>query len=443
MMNKLLALGLFAAALAAPARPQPEPRFGEIDRIAAELGGISGLKPLRRIECAGITKEGVKRFLEQQVKENVKPEEIRIEETTLKKLGFVPQDFDLKATTIELLTEQAAAFYDYRKKKLFVIDSGTDIVQHSALVHEVAHALADQHFHLDKFIRRGSKDDDGSLARLAVMEGQATWLMSEYLTRKTGQSLKDSPVLVKMMSRMAELAGDQYPVFDRAPLYLRETLIFPYTQGMLFQHAVFEKMGKAAFTEVFRRPPADTQQILDPRKYFEGAQPEKPLLPELASRREYKRYTAGDMGQLDHAILIRQYAGKEESAALAPAWRGGAYRLLRDKNTGRLVLAYASEWESGESAARFFAVYRMVLKGKWKRFEISSEAPNAVSGRGDDGWFLLRRDGKRVTSLEGLQALEEAVGRTLGKSTSVVGCGLWVPEAGPVPRVATDSWVNP
>ena len=80
------------------------------------------------------------------------------------------------------MSEQAAAFYDFRKKKLFMIDAGEDLLQHSALVHELAHALADQHFHLEKFIDHGSKNDDTSLARLAVMEGQATWLMSEYLT---------------------------------------------------------------------------------------------------------------------------------------------------------------------------------------------------------------------------------------------------------------------
>ena len=38
-----------------------------------------------------------------------KPEEIRLEELALKKLGFVPKDYDLKASTIELMAEQAAA----------------------------------------------------------------------------------------------------------------------------------------------------------------------------------------------------------------------------------------------------------------------------------------------------------------------------------------------
>ena len=41
------------------------------------------------------------------------------------------------------------------------------------------------------------------------------------------------------------------PVFNSVPLYLRETLVFPYTEGGRFQNAVYEKMGKAAFAEVF------------------------------------------------------------------------------------------------------------------------------------------------------------------------------------------------
>ena len=72
------------------------------------------------------------------------------------------------------------------------------------LAHELSHALADQNFNLARFIRQGRKSDDGASARLAVMEGQATWLMSEFLARKTGQSLKNSPSLVAMMSNLSE-----------------------------------------------------------------------------------------------------------------------------------------------------------------------------------------------------------------------------------------------
>jgi hypothetical protein len=403
----------FGAQAPAPAR-QADPLFGEIDEIMGELTKISGLKALAPVPCRRIPKGEVKGFLEQRVKEAVKPEEIRAEEVALKKLGFVPQDFDLKKTTLDLLSEQAAAFYDFSKRKLFMIDSGAGEVQHSALVHELAHALADQHFHLQKFVNHAGKNDDSSLARLAVMEGQATWLMSEYLTRRTGQSLKDSPVLVKMMSRVGEGPGGDFPVFDHAPLYLRETLLFPYTYGMLFQHAVVEKLGQAAFGEVFRRPPTNTQQILHPEKYLGKVKAQRPRPPELTARRKYRGFTDGELGELDHAILLRQYAGEEAAAATAPEWRGGYFRVLesrrgrRPDGSARTVLVYASEWSGPEQARRFFELYQKVLAGKWKRYEVDASGSDRIAGRGDDGYFLLRRQGSRVSSLEGLESLAEA-----------------------------------
>lgn len=405
-MKKIIALiaAIYLAIGAAWYRAQAESPFSEIDEIMAELSKITGLAQLKKVEYARIDKDDVKQFLEDRVKEAVKPEEIRAEELVLKKFGFVPADFDLKKTMIELLSEQAAAFYDYRKKKLFLIDSSSDAVQHSALVHELAHALADQHFRLDKYVDRAAKEDDSSLARLAVMEGQATWLMSEYLTQRTGQSLKDSPLLLKLMSRATEITSGQYPVFDRAPLYLRETLLFPYAQGLLFQHAVIEKMDKAGFAEVFRHPPVSTQQILHPEKYFAGVKPVRPPLPKIENGRAWGTFTDGDLGELDHAILLKQYAGQKESAELSPAWKGGYYRLLENKSDRRMALVYASEWADEASARKFFELYRKVLKGKWKTFAAESESEDAMAGRGDDGYFLVTLDGNRVSSLEGMAA---------------------------------------
>ena len=148
------------------------------------------------VPCDFITKEKIKEFLNKRIKDVAKPEDLRAEELTLKKFGLVPPDFDLAKNTVELLTEQAAAFYDYDRKKLFITDTTSSETQEPVLAHEIAHAIADQNFNLAKFIKAGRKSDDGATARLAVMEGQATWLMSELLARKMGQSLKDSPALL-------------------------------------------------------------------------------------------------------------------------------------------------------------------------------------------------------------------------------------------------------
>ena len=401
--------GLAAALLVAwstaarSSSPHASELCGQAGGIASELAVISGLKLRRPVPCDLISKEKVNEFLKKRVKEATTPEEIRAEELTLKKFGFAPPEFKLEQTTIDLLTEQAAAFYDYDKKKLFVTETASPETELPVLAHELSHAIADQNFNLAKFIRQGRKSDDGAIARLAIMEGQATWLMSEYLARKAGQSLKTSPALVRMMSALGNSSG-QFPVFDSAPLYLRQTLVFPYTQGLLFQQAVIEHDGNEGFAAVFRRPPVSTQQILHPEKYFEQAKPVLPPLPDPKLPRGFKALIAGSLGELDHEVLLEQYTNKREAGEIGPHWRGSVFELLENKKAARVVLLYAVRWDSPEMARRYLELYRQVLAKKWKQMKIASETGAAVTGSGDDGRFELRLNEAVVTSVEGLPA---------------------------------------
>src|SRR4051812_44866216 len=79
-----------------------------IDEAIADLSEITGWKPLKKVRHDTMTRATLKRYLEQKVKEELRPEEIRAEELVLKKLGLVPQEFDMARTMVDLLTEQAA-----------------------------------------------------------------------------------------------------------------------------------------------------------------------------------------------------------------------------------------------------------------------------------------------------------------------------------------------
>jgi hypothetical protein len=408
----LLLLALVAAAAAAQTaaeRDQSREIFNEIGGILRDLRDITGFKIHHSVPAEIISRDKVKAFLEKRMKETATPEEVRVEELTLKKFGLVPQDFDLAKNTVDLLTEQAAAFYDFNRKKLFITDWTPSATREPALVHELGHALADQNVSLDKFIKQGRKSDDGSLARLAVMEGQASWLMAEYLARKAGQSLATSPALLDAMARSVETGAGEFPVFEGEPLYLRQTLVFPYTKGLLFQNAVYARMGKSAFEEVFRHAPLSTQQILHPDTYFSYLIPTHPALPQPPEAHGYKRIADGNVGELDHSILLEQYIGHEDSAAVSPHWRGGNYALLERRAAARVVLLYASEWDDAAAAKRYFGLYRALLGKKWKRLEIKSESDDSVAGLGDDGYFLLQLTGSVVTSVEGAENPVEPV----------------------------------
>ncbi len=371
----------------------------QVPDIARSLTRISGMKLMHPVPCAFISKDKINEFLKKRVRDSESPEEIRVEEMVLRRFGFVPPGFNLADNTVDLLTEQAAAFYDYNKKKLFIAETTPSESQDTVLAHELAHALADQSFHLARYIRQGRKSDDGSTARLAVMEGQATWLMNEYVARRSSAPRRDSPQAAAPSGN--DTADGHYPVFDSEPLYLRVTLVFPYIQGMQFQAAVLRRDGQEAYAEVFRHAPVSTQQILHPDKYFAHLDPTDPELPHPRLPPAYKELIGGSLGELEHSILIEQVAGEDTARDLAQHWRGCNFQLRENRKTKRVVLLYAVEWDTQENAQRYLAVYRQALGKKWNKFTVASETADSVAGAGDEGGFELRRVGATVTSVEG------------------------------------------
>jgi hypothetical protein len=390
--------------LIAPAPAQE--LFAQIGAIKQGLSAITGLAFTRDVPYALITKDQLRKYLEQRLRETMKPADVRAEELTLKMLGLVPKDFDLRRNTLELLTEQAAAFYDYDQKRLFVLKgAGDGDEERVALIHELAHALADQHFHLAKFIHEGMKSDDSATARQAVMEGQATWLMVAYLAKEGGGPPEIPPAVLEMMKKsVASSAAGEYPVFSQAPLYIRESLVFPYADGLEFQDAVFRKLGKDAFAEVFVHPPASSGQILHPQRYLAHAGLAIPDPPAARGAREFRKLADGTLGEFDFRVLLAQYTSADEGASAAEHLVGGSYELLEHKREKFPVLGVASTWDSPESAQKYFELYGRVMRGKWKKLEITSETPAQVEGRGDSGYFRVWVDGVKVNQLEGWKA---------------------------------------
>jgi hypothetical protein len=238
------------------------------------------------------------------------------------------------------------------------------------------------------------EDSEKSLARQAVVEGQAQWLTRAVLLKRGMTPETDES------GKQGEKENDS-PVFDKAPLYFQATLMFPYDVGESFQQAVFEKYGKDGFTRVFQHPPISAQQVLHPEKYFAGVMPLDVDIPQIKGM---KHLVEGPVGELDHAILLQQYVSKDVARDLSPHWRGGNFRIYENKKKKLDVLVYRSVWTDDASAEWFFASYEKILRGKWKSIEITERTDNRIGGKGDDGYFCVDVSATVVTSREGLAA---------------------------------------
>ncbi len=404
----LLALGS-ALLQAGPAAEEPKAPdadaksvLARIDDMRRDVERIMGLQALRPIPHDVLSREQINALVTERIDEDGNAEDLRQEELFLEVFGFVRPGFDLGAEVVNTLTEQATALYDYKSKKLYLSTWTPDDMLEFALVHELAHAIADQHFNLGKYVGK-SKSADGDLARSAVIEGQASWVMTEWVMQQSGRSLLTNNSLAAAAAGASRFEVASYPVFSSQPLYMQASMLFPYTDGLLFMQAALREFGQEGMSRPFELAPLSTQHILAPETYFEGREPVKPDLPKWRSK-GFERTSRGDIGQHDHLVLIRQYVGDRAAERIAPRWRGGRYEILQNESRSRAVLRYASEWADPAAAKRFFGLYRRVLEGKSDRFALTVDSASRLEGEGDRGRFVVELDGSRVRSLEGLPA---------------------------------------
>jgi hypothetical protein len=321
--------------------------------------------------------------------------------------GLVPPDFDLRRSTIDLLTEQAAAFYDYDEKKLFLLDDPALPAETTTLAHELAHALVDQHFDLQKYMEDSPGNDDENLAHSAVVEGQASWLMLAYELKKAGQPVAPTSEMLKSIVESGEASMADFPVLKAAPLYIQQSLLFPYSQGTAFFDSVYKRIGQQAFSAVFVESPVDTTQILHPDRYFAKERSTEPALPHISSESKAEEIAEGSVGEFDHRILLKQYAAAPQPDRLASHLRGGHFRIVGVGKDKQPVLEYSSQWDSQASAAEFFNSYRRVLKAKWKHCDVVVDNRSTFAGLGDNGYFVSRLIGEIASSVEGLSDVKE------------------------------------
>jgi hypothetical protein len=376
--------------------------FDQLDSIVKSLSGITGLSEEHQVPYGRMSKSQLRHFLNKRIKRTLKPDEIYADELSLKMFGLVPADFDLRKSTVDLLTEQAAAFYDYDKKKLFLLEGSSFSSEAMTLAHELSHALADQHFNLQKFMQDAPSNDDENLAHTAVVEGQASWLMIAYALKQAGQPPMPTADMLRGVGNSGQGSLADYPVLKDSPLYIQQSLLFPYTEGILFFDAVYKKMGKAAFAAVFRDPPADSAEIIHPDRYFAHQKAANPDLPNLSLNERAKELSEGSLGEFDHEMLLRQYVGSAKSKLLAPHLRGGHFKIVEIGENRTPLLQYISAWDSEEHALSFFVSYQNVLRAKWKRCAVSTANETMFAGHGDNGYFIVRLSGATVLSTEGL-----------------------------------------
>ena len=297
--------------------------------------------------------------------------------------------------------------------------------QKPVLAHELTHALQDQSYGLEKYMKPGETDldkkkeitwqdivnDEIGTTRQAVVEGQAMVVLVDYMLAPLGESLLDSPQVVEALKQGMLVGTADAVQFQNAPIYMKEALTFPYRYGIDFVAEMLTKGGKEkAFHALFQNPPQTTRQIMEPKTYLNGERLEPMPLPDFRQAfKNYDRFDVGAIGEFDVAVLIDQYSGVDISHKMYPHWRGGYYYAARPKGdpSGPLALLYVSRWSNAEKASEFAAIYAHAIGKRYLHVHDVAEngkvpedqTANAVKLSGKHTW--LTEEGPVLIDAEG------------------------------------------
>jgi hypothetical protein len=361
---------------------EAEELFRDVDKILKFVSQDSGLPIKQEVKRRLVTRDEVVAYLEKSMAEDKDAQRLRRSELVLKKFGLLPHDFDLQSFLLALLREQVAGYYDSKTKTVNSLDWLDAEQQRPVLAHELTHALQDQSFDLDKWLKDTDvndqkeptaadiEEDEIGEARQAVVEGQAMVTLVDYMLEPSGKSLLESPQIADALKEEMMAGTADSIQFKNAPIFLKESLTFPYRYGLDFEAELLRAGGKPkAFTGALNNPPHSTRQIMEPKTYLSGEQLDPMRLPDFDHDfKNYDRFDIGAIGEFDVALLVDQYAGVETSHNLYPHWRGGYYYAGRPKGDAQapLDVLYLSRWSDADSAAKFAAVYAGGLQQRYK-----------------------------------------------------------------------------
>jgi hypothetical protein len=284
----------------------------------------------------------VRDYLIAKLGEELPPERMRGLETAYRLFGLLPDTLTLRRLLLDLYAEQVAGYYDPDSAMLFGV-AGADRAQlRLVLAHEMVHALQGQYLPLDSILKSTSSNDRLTAAQ-SVLEGQATIASIEVLA--PGQGVTRTPQFWELYRDQVRQQQSAMPVFARAPLVVREALIFPYLDGAEFMHW-WETAGPKDTLPYGPRMPVSTEQILHPDRYARGDMP----VP-LAFAKDSGVMYEDVLGENEIRVLLAVLAGSDDVQTVMPiGWGGDHYRVFAAPGGPALVWYVA--WDDQRSADR-------------------------------------------------------------------------------------------
>jgi hypothetical protein len=375
----------------------------KMEEILTEVENIRHLKVSKPVSVGIKTTKELNKYLAKTIDKEYSDIEIRKEKLLYQHFGVIEKSMDFKQALLNLYTQQIAGLYDDKSKEFFIIerngqssdDGETDVV----VSHELVHAIQDQNFNIDKYVRKDTNNDVIS-AKMAVIEGEATVVSMQYIFTQSPlfagnvpdiESLMDNP-LVKLLDTGSK----------NIPGFFKEQLYFPYTKGSKFiqeLHKHFDKDWKK-MDIVYKNPPVSTEQIMHPEKYLKNEKPENIVLNKKIVDKEFKLVDTNSLGEFFMFNFFLEYLTENDSKIASEGWNGDKIQIYANKNDDTFIVMNTS-WDTTKDANEFFDYYKETVKERFSKLKVLENKPNKFLAQYDGKKVLITKNKNRVNLAEG------------------------------------------
>ena len=359
---------------AAPVMSATE-QIAALEKIIEE--GSDAVVNLRKLDATQINVDGINREfktpeqLGQIIKGFYRREALQKQvfdaEQLYKVLGLMDEDQDLEDILTGIQLQQNVAVFDDLSEKLYVISDVSLVGPREKVGITAAYMAGVQQQLFDTaglLERTRPAGTDQERAVKALIGGEIAQVLTGYI-----ETVLSADEVVELQKPLAENK------LRLAPNIIQKTILFPQREGLTFVAKLHgrEDRGWEAVNEAYARPPASTEQILHPEKYFENEDPQLTALPNISGLlgKGWFQASTNTLGEFLLRSYLEEHLDAPKAAEAAAGWGGDRYSLLSGPEAERLLIAMIS-WDSFEDSTEFFKAYELFVNIKTQGTDTTS-----------------------------------------------------------------------
>jgi hypothetical protein len=372
-------------------RPVTTRELRAIQPLIDAAARVRGLRFMRDVPVLVQDPDAIMGYVDGQIKK----EELDRSRLIYVALGLLPAELDVRKLLLRLMGEQIVGYYDVEAHHLVVREDvmrafgstnekqTVDLAEaRVVLVHELVHALQDQHLGLSEHVDQ-KRDSDADNAFRALIEGDATLAMIAFALEAEALPLSEltrNPTRVRNLSELVRgspLAGSE---LGTAPPIVRIPLLSAYVDGLTFAANLHGAGGWGRLDRAHAEPPVSSEQVLHPERFAKHDAPERVRLPGARDvlGKAYQLVHEDTLGELELSVYFGLGSPEPQAQRAADGWTGDRLYAYR-AGGGKTAIAWLTVWR--DEAQAIEAEQAAVRARDVSKVDAPAEQPVLRSGR--------------------------------------------------------------